>query len=130
VRRIDEEFRKEVEERAEQRAVERLGQLKSVEWPRWYRLNVEPRIRELESKVMRDALAMLKGPWNVICDRCGVRFQVELTASGIEELLRNSSVWVECANPSCKDFWAKHRIQIHLKDLIAARISEAPTTGI
>ena len=117
-KRINEEFLKRVDEESSKKALEKLEELKSVEWPNWYRTVVEPRIRQLESMIWSNVMKALEGPWIITCDKCGTRFQAQLTPEGIEELLRTGSVVIECPNPGCVDFILRHRIRIKLKQLI------------
>jgi len=129
-RRVDAEFLRRVEERSEQKALEKLERLKSVEWLNWYKTVVEPRILQLEYELRSNAVKALKGPWLITCDRCGTTFQVELTADDVEDLLRKGSVAVECPNPNCLDTFffivSRHRIEITLKKLITSLVSETP----
>lgn len=122
-RRVDAKFLERVEESSELKALEKLEHLKSVEWPSWYRLNVEPKIRELEDKISTNAIKLLKGPWSITCNQCGGGQSIEFTQQGIESLLRNGYVEVECENPNCVDssLFSKrrHKIKIPLTDLIA-----------
>jgi len=123
---LDAEFNKRVEERANMRAQQRLRELKNEEWPKWFNANIEPRIAELQAKVNANALQLLKGPWTFTCDRCGTRFDAEVTAEGIEQLLRSGQVKSECANPQCEDHslfsTRRHTLQVSLHDLIKVRI--------
>jgi chromosome segregation ATPase len=125
-KRLDAEFLRRVEESSEKRTLRKLEHLKSVEWPNWYRINVEPRIRELESKATSNAIAMLRGPWTITCDKCGQKFETNLTSEGMESLLRFSFAYLECQNPLCIDsvlLWTRrHRIRVSLKDLIDAKL--------
>jgi len=111
---------------AEASARQRLRELKNEEWPKWFNANIEPRIAELQAKVNANALQLLKGPWTFTCDRCGTRFDAEVTAEGIEQLLRSGQVKSECANPQCEDHslfsTRRHTLQVSLHDLIKVRI--------
>lgn len=49
--KLNEEFDARVETAAITRAEQRLKELTGTEWPTWYRVNVEPRIAELEGKM-------------------------------------------------------------------------------
>jgi len=122
-KRIDHEFMRRVEEKANKIAKEKLNELVSREWPKWYEQHIAPKILELESKIKTSTLAILRGPWNIICDKCGTRFQIQLTENGIEQLLRVGIVEAECINPNCRDFWGRHKIKISLRDLIAISIT-------
>jgi len=122
-RRIDYEFMRRVEEEASKMAGEKLDELVSREWPKWYEKHVAPKIIELESKIRINALTMLRGPWNITCDKCGIKFQVQLTETGLEQLLRTGMTEIECINPNCRDFLGRHKIKIYLRDLIASLIA-------
>lgn len=123
---LDQEFNNRVEAAALARAQQRLRELISTAWPAWYRANVEPKIAELENKINVGALQLLKGPWVLTCDRCGTSFKAEVTAEGIEELLRSGKVKGVCANPDCVDKgWFSsqmHTFYVSLHNLIEIRI--------
>jgi chromosome segregation ATPase len=121
-RRVDAEFLRRVEEESSRKALEELERLKSVEWPSWYRAVVEPRILQLESQMRNNAVRALEGLWILTCDKCGTKFQVRLTAQGMEELLKGGSMTIECPNPNCVDsfllFSSRHKVSVTLKELI------------
>jgi len=122
----DAEFKSSIEESAEVEARRRLRQLASAEWPRWLSANIEPRVAELEGKANENAFQLLKGPWPFTCDHCGTTSSNELTAVGVEELLRKGRVQIECTNPACEDRFLlparRHRFRVALHDLIEAYI--------
>ena len=123
---LNQEFNTRVQTAALARAQQTLKELTDTEWPAWYRANVEPKITELESKINAGALQLLKGPWVFTCDQCGTRFDAEVTAEGIERLLRSGQVKGECANRECEDHslfsTRRHTFQVSLHDLIEIRI--------
>jgi len=123
---LDSEFGRRVEESAEVKARQRLGELVNTAWPAWFNKNVHPRISELEGRANENALQLLKGPWTLTCDRCGTKSSTELTAFGVEELLRKGKVQVECDNPACQDRFflstSRHRFGVSLYDLVEAYI--------
>jgi len=124
------EFNARVETAAITRTRQRLKELTTTEWPTWCRTNVEPKIAALESKIDVGALQLLTGPWMVTCDRCDTKFNVELNASGIEALLRDGQVRVECSNTACEDTgWfstrRRHTFMVSLHTLIEAQIVPA-----
>ncbi|GAI53366.1 unnamed protein product, partial [marine sediment metagenome] len=119
-----------VETAAITRARQRLKELITTEWPTWYRTNVDPKIAELESRIDADALQLLMGPWEFTCDRCGTKFGAKLTASGIEDLLREGLVRIECSNAACEDSgWfsrRRHTFTVSLHKLIESHIPSGP----
>lgn len=123
---LDSEFSRRVEESAEVKARQRLSELVSVAWPAWFNKNIHPRIAELETRAKENALELLKGPWTFTCDRCGTRFNDELSAFGVEELVRKGEVRVDCDNPACQDHSllssGRHRFKVSLYDLIEVYI--------
>ncbi len=123
---LDSEFERRVEEGAETRARERLGELVSAAWPGWFSANIEPRITELEREINENTLQLLKGPWIFTCDQCCATFSDELTAFGVEELLTKGQVQIECIDPACEDrSWFsshRHRFQVSLHDLVEVYI--------
>jgi len=121
-KRVNAEFLRRVEEESERKANEKLEKLKSTEWLRWYKVVVEPRILQLESQIRYNTIKTLEGPWIITCDKCGTKFQVVLTTEGVEELLREGSLTIECQNPNCTDSIlfssSRHKIKVTLKELI------------
>jgi len=126
-RRLDEEFYRRVEEESNRKALEKLNQLKNVEWPNWYAVNVEPKIVQLEASFRENALNLLKSPFIITCDKCGQRFEIKLTAKDLEGLLRRGYTEVECQNPNCTDSFLfstwRHKVRISLEELVKAQIS-------
>ncbi|MEM3506760.1 MAG: hypothetical protein QW589_03650 [Candidatus Bathyarchaeia archaeon] len=125
-KKLDAEFHKKVEERAEQISQEKLNYKMKVEWHKWYKSYVEPRILELELKLINNAIAMLRGPWPITCDKCCAKFEIELTSEEIEEILKRGYIEVECQNPSCINvsLFKKHRIRIALRNFIESYIPQ------
>jgi len=121
-RRINEEFVRRVEEESSKKALQKLEELKTVELPRWYKSVVEPRIRQLESAIQSNVMKTLEGSWIITCDKCGTKFQIQLTPEWVEELLRTGNIMIECPNPNCVDtflaFTSKHKVKVTLKQLI------------
>jgi hypothetical protein len=124
---LNQEFNARVETAAMTRAQQRLRELTATEWPAWYRANVQLKIAELESKINAGTLQLLKGPWVFICDQCGTKFNAELTASGIEDLLIRGELKIQCSNAACEDSgWfsnRKHTFRVSLQDLIEFYVS-------
>ena len=127
---LNQEFNARVETAAITRARQRLKELTTTEWPTWYQANVEPNIAALESKIDVGALQLLTGPWMFTCDQCGTKTTAELTASGIEDLLRKGLVRVECSNTACQDSGLfskqRHTFTVSLHMLIESRIHSEP----
>lgn len=121
---IDSEFNARVEKKSSRRAVEKLEVLKREEWPRWYSQNIEPRLRDLESKVKENALKLLVGPWQISCEKCGAVQEVSLV-DHVGGLLSLGYTEVECGNPGCKGLVFRHRIKVTLRELVlgAAKLS-------
>lgn len=114
---INSEFNARVEREASRRAVEKLTALEREEWPRWYRENVEPRLRE-------NALKQLVGPWDIPCDKCGAVRKVSLEDC-VGNLLNLGYTEVGCSNPACRDWGVfRHNIRVTLRELVlgAAKI--------
>lgn len=69
-----------------------------------------------------NAVKALEGPWIITCDKRGTRFQVRLTASGIENLLKLGKVVIKCQNPIHVDkaFFtsSRHKVEITLRGLV------------
>jgi len=124
---LNSEFERKVEERAEARARQRLSQLVNAVWPVWFNENIEPRVSEPERKANENILQLLRGPWTFTCDRCGTKFDDELTPFGIEGLLTKGLIQIECINPACEDrslfFSRRHRFKVSLHELIELYIT-------
>lgn len=130
---LSQEFNARVETAATTRARQRLEELTHAEWPAWYRAKVEPQIAELEARIRDNVVDLLKGRWKVTCDKCGSCFDAELTADGIEELLRTGQVRAECGNPDCEDkslfSSRRHLLRVSLHDLIKAHMEDNRIIG-
>ena len=122
-RRIDDEFKRRVESASEYKANEKLEALKSVEWPAWYKMNVEPKIGELESMIRTQILDLMVGIWNIRCDKCGTEQSMQLSPFGIEKLLSEGKILFECFEPGCKDMFGRHCIMVQLRSLIQAKLA-------
>ncbi len=124
---LNQEFNARVETAAIARAQQRLEELINSEWPAWYQANVEPKIVEFQSRINANALQLLRGPWKLTCDRCGMSFDAELTAGEIEQLLRTGQIKVACGNPVCEDSgWfssRRHTFNVSLHDFIEISIT-------
>jgi len=119
---LNQEFDARVETAAMARAQQRLKELTNSEWPTWCRANIDPNIAELESKIYVGAFELLKGPWVLTCDRCATSSSTELTAEGIEQMLRTGQIKVACVNPDCEEKgWfssRRHTFSVSLHNLI------------
>lgn len=122
-RRLDAEFNRRVEEKSDQKALEKLNCLKSIEWPNWLKTRVEPRSKELEGKIVTNTFRLLRGPWTIRCDKCGTIETLQFQTKEIEHLLRTGCIMVDCANPNCKDFLGRHKIRTTLEGLIACYVT-------
>lgn len=123
---LNSEFERRVEKTSGERAEVKLRELAQVEWPRWYEVNVKPKLSILEAKIKQNAIGMLRGPWRgITCDKCGTEHgEIELPEQGISTLLSQGHIELECVNPDCRE-WdriRRHKIRIFLYDLIAAHI--------
>jgi len=128
--RLDGEFYRRVEQESERKALEKLDQLKRVEWPKWYHVNVEPKIAQLEALIRANVLDVLESIWTITCDKCRQSFNMNLTSEHIAVLLRSEYIEVECQNVNCTDsvlWWSwRHKVRISSRDLIMSRISLSP----
>jgi len=118
-KRLNSEFQRRVQEESDRKASAQLKQMMEIEWPKWYKMNIEPKIIELERKINENVIFLLRGPWLITCDKCGMKQAVELTPERMEILLRNGYVLIECQNPNCIDLIWRHKINISLRDLIS-----------
>lgn len=72
-KRVDDDFRRRLELESNLRAEAKVKQVVDTEWPNYYRENIEPKVRELETKFKANTLSVLKGPWTITCYICGKR---------------------------------------------------------
>jgi hypothetical protein len=101
---------------------EKVKETLNIEWPNWLNTNVEPRAKELENKLINNAIIALKGPWDFPCPQCGTQMRNrELTNLEIENLLRHGFVDIPCQNPDCGI--GLTQIGLTLLDLIESRLS-------
>ena len=113
--RLDAEFQRRVEEESERKAAERLTAMVNQQWPHWYAMQVEPKIRLLETVILENVFKMLEGPWEFTCINCGEKTTRNLTSSGITELVQRSHVQIDC--PNCG-----HKRNYSLEELIQEQI--------
>lgn len=126
---INSEFNARVVKEASRMAIEKLAVLKREEWPRWCSENIEPRLRDLESRVGENALKQLMGPWHVPCEKCGAVQKVSLEDC-VGNLLNLGYTEVGCSNPACRNWGVfRHNIRVTLRELVlgAAKISGVKT---
>jgi hypothetical protein len=116
-KRVNTEFLMRVQAESDKKASEKFENLKNVEWPSWYALNVEPTVRQLESLARENALEMIEGPWSVTCNICGLNQEARLTAQGVARLLKTGKVNIECSN-------CKNKIQLSFEDLISTHLTK------
>lgn len=121
--RIDAEFHTRVDEESTKKADIEVKRRVAIEWPIWLGTNVEPKAKDLEEKLVNNALAALRGPWTVTCDKCGTTGDVEFQPDGLGQLLSQKQIHVECGNPSCKDFLVRHRIMVTLQKLVSHHLT-------
>ena len=123
-RRLDAEFIKRVEEESTRKALPQFLRLKSEEWPKWLKENVEPRVEELAGKIKADALILLRErTWLITCDKCATKQSLKMTPEMMAGLLAQGWLRIGCGNPNCKDWISHHVITIQLKDLIGSYLT-------
>ena len=121
---IDQEFNRRVEAESNKKSDEKLKELLNVEWPNWFSTFAEPRAKELENKLNTSAITALKGPWEIICSKCGTHItNKELNGLEIESLLRHGFVDIPCQNPNCG--FGLTQINVTLLELIESRLSHS-----
>lgn len=116
--RLDDEFQRKVGDEA----AARLEELKRGQWKRF----VQEQASRL-SRGIRPLVAELRGPWVLLCDRCGRRVTVTVSGREMAILLKGGLV-AEC--PDCTDFnlpphgpFTPHKIPgSALEDFIEARL--------
>ena len=127
-KRVNDDFRKRVELESNLRADAKLKQMVNTEWPKYYRENIEPKVKELETKIKDNTLSVLKGPWNIECHICGKRQNGILInySHGLQSLLIDGYVDLKCdgvsifpsESPITSLMLNPHSIRIQLLELI------------
>lgn len=79
-KRMDEEFNRRVREASEKRAAQRIEELKSVEWPKWFEAKVTPKISELKTMINANVIKTLEGPWDIQCNKCQAIGSYQITS--------------------------------------------------
>jgi len=123
--RLDDEFQHRVNEKA----WDRLQELKWMEW----RPFLEEEVSRLGSN-LKTLVAELQGTWHFACDQCQSRVTVEIGPRQIAALLKGARV-AEC--PRCRDFnlppappVAPHKINgSALEDLLEAYLADKGPVG-
>jgi hypothetical protein len=127
-KRVNDDFKRRVEVESNLRADAKVKQVVDTEWPKYYRENIEPKVRELETKIKDNTLSVLKGPWTIQCYICGKRQNdTEINYShGLQSLLINGYVDLKCdrflislsESPITSVMVNPHDIRIQLSDMI------------
>ncbi|MCJ7608957.1 hypothetical protein MUP00_04740, partial [Candidatus Bathyarchaeota archaeon] len=116
--KIDAEFKKRVEKESDRKAAIKVKQTLGIEWPNW----LNPRLKQLEDRIISGALVELRGPWDLYCARCGSSTTKRyLTPREMEDLIRDRAVNVDCPNPQC-GFILHTKIPLVIRDLIQKKL--------
>jgi hypothetical protein len=127
-RGLDEEFDRRVEEKSDSVAQEKLTNLMNVAWPNWFKTNVDPKAVKLEQRITENVFRVLRGPWPLRCDRCGTDQLTTLMDDDIENLLKEGTIRVQCANPQCVNA-TLFRLKLTLAGAIRSELSRnAPSS--
>lgn len=87
---------------------------------------------ETQAEQLDPLRALLKAPWNIICDKCGSLLEHNFTDEEKQSLIENGYTYVGC--PQCKDhppgdilgaFPSNHRIFIRLADIFRAYLNKS-----
>jgi hypothetical protein len=68
----------------------------------------------------------LRGPWQIVCDRCSATFSAEFTTSQVEALCRTGYVELECSTPGCAQ--VGKRVRRSLRGLVGTSPKSKPST--
>lgn len=118
-KRVNTKFLMMVQDESDKKAFEKIENLKNVELPLLYAANVEPKIKQLISLARDNAIKMIKGPWSVTCNICGLNLEAELTSKGIADFLSTGYILIKCSNQSCRN-----NIKVSLEDLISIYLTK------
>ncbi|MCW4043554.1 MAG: hypothetical protein NWE90_07525 [Candidatus Bathyarchaeota archaeon] len=117
-RSIDQIFWENVESKAQTR----IHELISVEWPRF----VQEKVTPFCQLFIKEQLIKLIKSIQIICDKCGTEMQVPLTHNDKVILIDQGFLPVSCTNFNCKDWLVRHKIKVHLGELILQNFDSTP----
>jgi hypothetical protein len=122
--RMDQEFEKRVDEKANKKAQDRLDELIDSEWPKFLAEKVTPKAEALEQGISENLFRILASTtWTVTCDKCGTAQGRRLAAAEVSALLERRALEIQCSNPECTDWpLGRHRFSVTLSNLILGLI--------
>ena len=95
-RRCDLKFQDQLKIEADRIASAKLEDLKKRDWPNYFHLNIEPKMRELEAKMQSNVFKTLATRFPITCIKCGDNTHLTLSPEGITDILRNGYFKYEC----------------------------------
>lgn len=121
----DDEFKKSVEEKSKQIAAAKLEHLRKIEWEKWRKQNIDPKIQYLAQQIQTNLLSMLTQPANITCEKCGAEETLLPNEEIIAELLQTGFTRAHCINHGCNNL-----LTITLKKLIQSKMADNGLTPI
>lgn len=120
---LDYEFERRVEAESQNRAEEKLEQIRNTEWPNYYIQTILPLANELKQIIAGNVFNFLAGPWTITCKNCrAVHRPRALSPEEVETLISTKTLELQC-------YGAYLRSQISLLDNLS-RIAHTFRIGL
>lgn len=121
--KMDYSFQIKVGTESDRKAAEKLKALVKEAWPRWFELNLQPKIDQLMGHINSNVLTALRGPWVIRCSKCNAVYNNEmLTPANVESLITTSCLSVDCGNQSGN--LGAHEFTVSLSELLKNRLNQ------
>ncbi len=123
-----------IKERAEVEFLNRSGEVarrmtksmydrdKKEVWSKYLEVQVGPRLQTLEILIKSHFREFIAGEFVVPCDKCKSANQFNLTSAGVEQLMKQGYLMVECSSEACRGRFGGHSIRVSLRDFIKVRV--------
>jgi hypothetical protein len=94
---LDYQFERRVEAESQNRAEEKVEQIRNTEWPNYYNQTILPLANELEQIIAGNVFNFLAGPWTITCKICGAaQRQRALSPEEVETLISTKTLEFQC----------------------------------
>jgi hypothetical protein len=94
---LDYEFERRVEAESQNRAEEKLEQIRNTEWPNYYNQTILPLANELKQIIAGNVFNFLAGPWTITCKICrAVHRPRALSPEEVETLISTKTLEFQC----------------------------------
>jgi hypothetical protein len=94
---LDYEFERRVEAESQNRAEEKLEQIRNTDWPNYYNQTTLPLANELKQIIAGNVFNFLAGPWTITCKICrAVHRSRALSPEEVETLISTKTLEFQC----------------------------------